>query len=76
MVNLARRSRRKSVREDMVPGDKSSRRVGPAYTGRLIEYAATEWRPAVAARRSESLRRAIDCLRRLVDRGADPGTAR
>ena len=76
MVALARRSRRRDVREDMVPGDKSSRRVGPAYTGRLIEYAATEWRPAVAARRSESLRRAIDCLRRLVDRGADPGTAR
>lgn len=66
MVNLARRSRRKSVREDMVPGERSGRRVGPAYPGRLIEYAATAWRPEVAARRSESLRRAIDCLCRLV----------
>ena len=37
-----------------------------ARPGRLIEYAATEWRPAVAAHRSESLRRAIDCPRRLV----------
>ena len=66
MVNLARRSRRKSVREDMVPGERSGHRVGPAYPGRLIEYAETAWRPAVAARRSESLRHAIDCLRRLV----------
>ena len=30
MVNLARRSRRKSVREDMVPGERSGRRVGPS----------------------------------------------
>ena len=66
MVNLARRSRCKSVREDMVPGERSGQRVGPAYPGRLIKYAATEWRPAVAARRSDSLRRAIDCLHRLV----------
>ena len=34
MVNPARRSRRKSVREDMVPGKRSGRRVGPAW--RLI----------------------------------------
>ena len=66
MVNLARRSRRKSVREDMVPGERNGRRVGPAYPRRLIEYATTEWRPGVAAGNADSLRRAIDCLRRLV----------
>ena len=66
MVNLARRSRRKNMREYMVPGERSGRSVGPAYTGCLIDYAATAWRPEVAARRSESLRRAIACLRRLV----------
>lgn len=75
MVALARRSRRRDVREDMVPGNGSGRRVGPGYTRRLVDYAVTAWRPDVAARRSESLRRAIACLRRLVDRGA-PGADR
>ena len=74
MVNLARRSRRRCVREDMVPGERGGRRVGPAYPGRLIEYAATAWRPEVAARHADSLRRAIDCLRRLV--GCQAGAVR
>ena len=46
MVGLARRSRRRDIREDMVPREGSGRRIGQAYPGRLIEYAATEWRPA------------------------------
>lgn len=66
MVALARRSRRRDIRQDMAPREGSGRRTGPAYPGRLIEYAATEWRPDVAARNAESLRRAIDCVRRLV----------
>ena len=66
MVSLARRSRRKNIRRDMVPRTGSRRRVGPAYPGRLIEYAATAWRPGVAAGNADSLRRAIGCLRRLV----------
>ncbi len=69
MVALARASRRKEVREDMVPQDGSGRRVGPAYASRLIEFAASSWRPEVAAQRADSLRRAIDCLRRLVRPG-------
>ena len=75
MVALARRSRRKAIREDMVPREGSGRRVGPAYAARLIEYAATAWRPGVAARHAESLRRAIDCLRRLVANLQEPGEA-
>ena len=66
MVNLGRRSRRGDVREDMVPRQESGRRVGPAYASRLIEYVKNKWRPEVAARRSESLHRAILCLKRLV----------
>jgi hypothetical protein len=67
MVNLARRSRRSAIRQDMVPRPGSGRAVGPAYASRLIKYAETCWRPEVAARRADSLRRAIDCLKRLVE---------
>ena len=75
MVNLARRSRSRSIREDLVPRPEGGRQVGPAYTSRLIEFvqgAANGWRPAVvpclrkgevAAGASNSLAR---CLRSLA----------
>ena len=61
------RSRRKAIREDMLPRPESGRRVGAAYPSRLIEFAsdaAHGWRPGVAAQRSPSLSR---CLLRLDD---------
>jgi len=68
MVNLARHSRRKAIRQDMVPREASGRPVGPAYTSRLVEYVASHWRPAIAAPRCDSLRRAIVALTRLVEK--------
>jgi hypothetical protein len=68
MVNIARRSRRHAIRQDMVPRPGSGRAVGPAYTSRLTEYAMRHWRPGVAAQHADSLRRAINCLKRLVER--------
>jgi hypothetical protein len=69
LVNLARASRLRDLREDMVPREGSGRSVGPAYPSRVIEYVRSGWRPDVAAGRAASLRRAIACLQRLV-RGA------
>ena len=66
MIGLARRSRRREIREDMVPREGSGRSVGPAYASRLIEYVETLWRPGVAMDRAESLRRAMTCLQRLI----------
>jgi hypothetical protein len=65
LVNLARRSRKRAIREDMVPAEGTSAIVGPGYTSRLIEYASTHWRPAIAARRSPSLARCIAALETL-----------
>ena len=75
MAALARRSRRRDIREDMAPREGSGRRMGPAYPARLIEYAANAWRPEVAARNAESLRRAVACLRRLVANLQEPREA-
>ena len=71
LVALARHSRRKDIRTDMVPRAGSGRRVGPAYAGRIIDYATTAWRPDIAARSAESLRRALSCLQRLVAVGTE-----
>lgn len=57
LVNLARRSRRRILRDEMTPRPGSGRTVGPAYTSRLIEYAQTHWRPDVALHRADSLSR-------------------
>jgi hypothetical protein len=38
----------------------------PAYASRIVEFADNNWRLDVAAERSDSLRRAIACLRRLA----------
>ena len=66
MVNLARGSRNRDIRNDIVPRENSGRRVGPAYVSRLIEYVHENWRPEVAAERAESLCRSIRCLQKLV----------
>ncbi len=68
VVDLARQSRKREIREDMVPRPESGRGVGPAYTSRLIEFVSHRqagWRPAAAAKSSDSLRRCLACLRRL-----------
>jgi hypothetical protein len=70
MVNLARASRRRDIREDMVPRDGSGRAVGPAYSSRLIEFVAGFWRPDIAATRADSLNRTLRCLRRLAGTAA------
>ena len=67
MVNLARGSRSRDIRSDIVPRENSGRRVGPAYASRLIEYVQERWQPEVAAEHAESLRRAINGLQKLAN---------
>lgn len=65
LINLARHSRRRAIRDDIVPRERSGCRVGPGYTGRLIEFvvaAGRPWRPDAACERSDSLRRCIEAL--------------
>ena len=68
MIRLARRSRRRAIRIDMVPREGSGRIEGPAYASRLIEFACAHWRPKVAAGRADSLRRCLHRLERLTGR--------
>jgi len=69
MVQLARGSRRRAIREDMVPNVGSGQQVGPAYTSRMIEFiqsVESGWRPDVAAGNSDSLRRCISAISNLA----------
>lgn len=64
VVQLASRSSRRDLREDMIPRPGSGRAVGVGYVGRIIEFVQTKWRPDVAAESAESLHR---CLNRVSD---------
>jgi len=67
IVELARHSRRREIREGMVPRPGSGLKIGPSYTSLLLEFVKdTErgWRPTIAAQSSDSLNR---CIRRLAE---------
>lgn len=69
LLDIVRRSRRRHIREDMLPRPGSGQNVGPAYASRLIEFLQETpegWRPEVAVDHSDSLRRCIRALERLT----------
>lgn len=66
VVDLAQRSRRREIRESMVPRPGSGRKVGPLYTSQLIEFVQTKWEPDIAAQRADSLRRCRERIHELV----------
>lgn len=65
IVNLARGSRKPVIVSDMVPKQGASRKIGPGYEARIIEFADERWRPDIARTRSPSLDRCIRALERL-----------
>lgn len=75
IVALAKRSRSRAIREDIVPNPGSGQAVGPAYTSRMIEFiqnVQSGWRPDVAAKNSDSLQRCISGISNLVRTPVNP----
>jgi hypothetical protein len=68
IVALAAQSRRRTIREDMVPNTGIGQRVGTAYTARLIEFIENHWDITQAASHAPSLQRSINCLTRVIQR--------
>ncbi len=62
VVNLARRSRHKDIREDLVPRPGGTASVGPAFNARLLAYVARQWDCRRAVHASPSLERAVERL--------------
>lgn len=61
-INIARTSRNKSMREDIVPRDGSGAKVGPLYMARLTDFTENHWRPGEGQKHSKSLHRCINAL--------------
>jgi len=62
VIDLARRSRKRDIRLDIVPQDGSTAKVGPNYNGRLISFVEGQWDPTVAKEHSLSLKKAMEAL--------------
>jgi hypothetical protein len=62
IVNLARRSRNRRIRDSLVPAEGSTSLVGKNYAGELTQFILNDWNPLRAQQYSESLARAIRAL--------------
>jgi hypothetical protein len=62
LINLAAKSRSKSIREDLRRPDG---RIGPGYSARIIEFAMRYWDIEEAMQHSESLKRCVKALSRI-----------
>jgi hypothetical protein len=75
IVELARTSRRRAIREDIAPMSGSGQSTGPAYTSRMIEFIQDKnmgWRPEEAIRNSNSLDRCRRAILELIKRPYEP----
>ena len=63
LVNLARRCRRRQLREALVPAPGLSSTVGPGYTAAVEEYVHRYWDIEAARRNAPSLDRCVHRLR-------------
>jgi hypothetical protein len=66
VVNLARRSRKRLIRDGLVPRPNSGARIGPTYVSDISAFGAGHWRPQVAAEASPSLQRCLDGIAALA----------
>jgi len=65
LVDVARHSKRRELRRDLVPEAGLSTEVGPGYTARITEFAQRYWSPTAGASNSGSLARCMAALRRI-----------
>ncbi|RIJ31125.1 hypothetical protein [Henriciella algicola] len=62
LLGVARKSRDRGVRDDMLPAANHSSAIGPAYNSRLTEFIQDHWDINEARGKSESLDRACRAL--------------
>lgn len=65
LIQLMRRCRKRDIREDILPKDEFAS-IGPNYNARLGEFVNKHWSINRAAKRSDSLQRAVDHLKRFT----------
>ena len=62
LISLARESRKRAIREDIVPRQGSTAKQGPAYNECLVSFVQEAWNPSNARLSSPSLERTIKAI--------------
>ena len=73
IIKLAMQSRDHDIREDIVPRKGSKIKIGPLYNDRLREFVTHPkigWRPEAAAKHSDSLKRCLQAIKRMKEKGS------
>ena len=65
LVDFARRSRNRNIREGLIPSEKTSAVIGPEYNVMLSDFVKNFWNAERAAEHSESLRRAVAAIKNI-----------
>lgn len=64
LINLARKSRKREIVEGIVPQKDTSAKQGPRYNQVLQPFVRNTWNISAAAKRSESLNRALHAIKK------------
>lgn len=59
LIELTARSRKRRLREAIIPAPGSTAKIGPDYNGALISFVQNRWKAHKAAKRSPSLNRSF-----------------
>lgn len=62
LVNLANRSRKRNLRDAIIPAPNSTAKIGKDYNGQLIQFVQQSWQVEPAQASSRSLQRAMNAL--------------
>lgn len=62
LINLAKKSKKRELREGIVPDRNSTAKIGKDYNGQLIQFVDQNWQVASAQTNSPSLERAMNAI--------------
>ncbi|MEA2064659.1 MAG: hypothetical protein U9P14_13225 [Gemmatimonadota bacterium] len=62
LIGIASKSRRRELREAIVPPERSTAKKGPDYNGRLSEFLQQKWDVQEAVKNSPSLKKAFNAI--------------
>ncbi|MCU0547176.1 MAG: DUF4276 family protein [Oscillatoriaceae cyanobacterium Prado104] len=62
LINLAKKSKKRELRDGIVPDRNSTAKIGKDYNGQLIQFVNQNWQVAPAQTNSPSLKRAMDAI--------------
>lgn len=67
LINLARGSRKRAIRDALVPVEGASASEGPLYSSEIIRFVAEQWSPERACQHSPGLEKCVARLNELGD---------